>query len=1525
MKNERYIRCFPERIRTEIFGLQDNTILEQKLRSAFLSLPGVHAIRTCTVTGRVDIQFRSNLITVKEICAKIQELEENLPQCGQENFIEEVAVTVENAISSHPIQDPQLIPNDFSQIKRAKPSPKIPVGLPITLAGLGFLGMKQLLYGRSKLASSPALFGLSGIMSIVTGYPFLRRGLKKYTEQKKIDADVILGTAAIGLGLLRENMLVLAGLSILQYINWQRKKLDKNQVEQSDQEPLYIAPNIQKYSERIGKWAFPLAGTAWLLTRNPWTGLAVLLAMNPRLVLSPTIATWKQAETIAMENGLPLPKNGTLAQVARSKTLIIEDSGQIFHPSSQEIALISDEKSEQIWRICSALLAKSSHAWKESISEKARASQCSKKTAFSVVGEIEGVSGIIAKHQYYLGTLEYIEQKGFSTEPHTHRIRQLQKQGAPVYALVRKVGDEAKCIAVLYQLNQATIRSYLSLRKQMKMRGWKIALLRNSLGIRSDVLRRFSIDTDWLDLSSEGQLEKLRVLQQNEEEVLLWVHDKYHPWQRMVPSMQGDEIKKLHELIDHANQVEKKIQKRFQFTRFYNLFGVALAIPFGVSAMLINLTMDALSLLFLSNRKNTKKMEVQPISVSLAETSATISLAEEEDLDWHKLSPEQIPDLFASHPQTGLTSSQVEMYKKRFGSNILAKQSNHSWGSIFFHQFREFTSLLLIGTSVLSFFTGDFFHGLAMGLVLLVNAAIGTIQERKAEKVVEALNEYHAPSCRVIRDGQEIIIDGEEVVPGDLVCIEAGDRVPADIRLLEAWNLEVDESMLTGESLPVQKNAESIKEEAILSERSNMLFKGTHISKGKGYGIVIATGMQTEMGRLMSHLTEEKQEMTPLQQEVATISKNFVKVALGIVGLIFTVGLVRGVPLHSMISTSIALAVSAIPEGLPITVTIALSAGIFRMVKKKALIRKLSALETLGRVSVICTDKTGTLTKNEMTVRSVATLSNKWKVTGEGYSPEGTLISAQPLQGGQQRDLQQLVRIASLCNNTQLFEESGKWKVQGDPTEGALIRFASKTGYDPAAEVGWRREHEIPFDSCSKRMSVVCKEQENCYVFTKGSIESILSMCSYAQVEGEIIPLTEEQKQSILETNTSWSRKSLRVLAFAYRFIDWTRESEKIAQEEFIFVGMVGMIDPPKPGIQEVIQHAYQLGMKTVMITGDHPLTAEAIAKEVGIHENPCVMTGRELDQLTDEDLREKVGSVHVFARVTPEHKVRVVRAYQSLGQLVAMTGDGVNDTPSIKVANVGIAMGQTGTEVTKETADMVLQQDDFTSVIHGVKEGRTVISNIRKALGCLLTGNLAEILVTGAAVLIGMPIPLVPIQILLMNLLTDALPAMILATNPGKKNSLEKRIKIADRDLYSKVVVRGVFLGVASLTLFGVSLMMGASLPVARTITFATLVCAQLIQTFSWRQEGSSETIKDCLKDRFLVGALGISFLTLLAAIYVPFLSTFFHTVPLSLNHWLKVLLVAGSVTTVSRIFLRVIQPAKKGEAPIPNLSLVS
>ncbi|WP_025701473.1 cation-translocating P-type ATPase, partial [Paenibacillus forsythiae] len=850
-------------------------------------------------------------------------------------------------------------------------------------------------------------------------------------------------------------------------------------------------------------------------------------------------------------------------------------------------------------------------------------------------------------------------------------------------------------------------------------------------------------------------------------------------------------------------------------------------------------------------------------------------------------------------------------------------------------QFKEFTTLILLGTSVLALFTGGLFDGLAMGAVLLANAAIGTFQERKAERVVESLNQFQPPDCKVIRGGTEQSISAVDLVPGDIVSLEPGDRVPADIRLVRAWNLEVNESALTGESVPVMKKETEADGDCPLPERSCMLYMGTDISRGKALGVVVQTGMDTEFGHLMSLLKTNEKTTTPLQEKTTSISKKFIKWAFIAGSIVFVSGLLRGVPFNQLVSTSITLIASAIPEGLPVTITIALSAGIYRMSRKHALVRKLSALETLGHATIICTDKTGTLTKNEMTVKQVAAVGRAWEVSGSGYDPEGGFREKSPAEGGSglpdkaadessvtQPELQRILQIACLCNNSKLIKQGDNWSMQGDPTEGALLAMAYKGGVKPERLTHWHRGTEMPFDSGTGKMSVVCKDATSghaCYIFSKGSVESILRRCSRYQQNGEVYPVTDQIRADILKESEQLASSALRVLGFAYRPLQAGEHDQQadLDERDMIYVGMAGMIDPPKADVRASIEEALSLGVKPVMITGDHPITAIAIAGQIGITDGGRpgqVLTGHELDRMSDEELERSVDGVSIFARMTPEHKLRIVGMLRQKGHIVAMTGDGVNDSPAIKRADVGIAMGRAGTEVSKATADIVLKEDHFGSIVDGVKEGRTIIGNIRKALGCLLTGNLAEILVTSVAVIAGMPIPLVPIQILLMNMLTDALPAMILAVNPGSKAKRTKRTNIVDKSLYRKVITRGVLLGAGSLALFGMALASGQPVSVAQSIAFATLVAGQLIQTFTWRQEDTEQTVGDWSKDRFLVGALSISWLALLGALYVPQLNVFFHTAPIALHHWGPILLVAGSISRLSTPILSFLE--KKDEA---------
>jgi Ca2+-transporting ATPase len=1515
LRQERYLRVYPGFIRTEIQGLLNNATNQSIIHSELNQLVGITNVKACTLTERVQIRFESQKITVEDICKKLATLEKYLLEYMNRSRSSET-VQPKNPASSLANQEVAAtgefgsprdlffkVPEYFRAIDKHRENNKrnIPWGLALSLGGLAVLGTKQLLVGSSALVGNPWLFVASSALSVITGYPFLKRGFRQLTQRKKWNSDLILGVASLSLAFVGENLLVLSGLSILQYIYWKHDQLEQGTTSVEEFEDRYFNPAIKKYYNQIGKIAFPVAAVTFILTRDPLKGLAVLLALNPRIAVTPIIATWKKAETEIIQQGGWIPKNGTIAQLANTKTLLIEDTSEIFSASPESLVLQTQHKEDdKIWCILASLLQTTNHPWRQIALEKANETRCTINTTFNCQEDAHGLQGKIKQSMYYFGELDYLKRFHCSIDPHLIAYKRLKRQGQDVFALCCMRNEKSECLGIFYIKKDSPIRPFLSLRHHLLEKGWSMRALNNSLQIDSQMLDRFSIDSKWLSMNEETIKSQIEQERKSGHDFLLLTNSTDSNLQAVLPSITRQQIRQLPSLLDLAESIQKGVDRQLRVSKIFNIIGVAMAIPFRASAMMINLVADAISLIQLSELKKTKP-EFE-FSAVMSETAASSADAEVSTMPtWFSLKAKEILAYFCVEKEMGLAPPQVELLKQEFGDNELIQRKKASWLYLYLGQFKEFTSLLLIGTVLLSILTGDVFHGIAIGVVLMANAVVGTIQEQKANKVIETLNQYQAPKCKVVRYGQEQILDGKELVPGDLIHLETGDRVPADIRLIQVWDLEVDESILTGESLPVQKTEQPVEEDTPLPERVNMVYMGTNVCQGRAIGIVVATGMQTEMGRLISLLGEEQTEMTPLQQEVTQISKRFVNGALIIAGAIFVVGLLRGNTFPQMIATSVALATSAIPEGLPVTVTIALSAGIFRMAKKSVLIRKLSALETLGRVNVICSDKTGTLTKNEMTVQAIATFSNQWKVTGEGYEPKGDMIAKEPVQEKNIFDLERLVHIATFCNNTKLVQDGERWTIRGNPTEGALLTFAHKSGYLPQEEA-WKRMHELPFDSTRGKMSVVCKAENGCFVFTKGSFETLMDICSFAQVNGEVVPLTNEHRLYFEDVHASLSHQSMRVLALAYRPIHWDDSGGNIGESDFIFVGIAGMMDPPKPGISTSIQESYRLGIQPVMITGDHPLTAIAIAKNIGIHSDPVFITGKELDKLNDQELSEQVNRIHVFARVTPEQKVRIVQAYQNQGIQVAMTGDGVNDSPAIKQANVGIAMGQTGTDVTKEAADLVLEKDDFHSIMEAVKEGRTIMTNIRKALGCLLTGNLAEVLVTGVAVLVGLPLPLIPIQILLMNLLTDALPAVILATSVGNNKKQIKRIKIADQDLYRKVMIRGTLLGLGSLGLFTFSLMTGASLPIAQTLAFATLVIGQLIQTFSWRQEGMDEMKSDWIKDRYLIGALGFSLVTLLLTIYLPSMTTLLQTTPLSLVHWIQVLLVAGLVTTISK-----------------------
>jgi Ca2+-transporting ATPase len=1563
---DRFLRVLPGRLRIEICRLKGNRKIAEELSKQFSAMNGVNKVDPCPISGRLLLLFNEKQISLQDIYHRIHcfenqilhktsddEYREGPSQQVSERGAEakqEVAPTAEmEAHSDVPLKSsyayqhlmPDVVPESMRTIPKVESeggrvSERVPLPLAISMGGLAVLGVKQLLMGRSALARSPAPFYLSGLVSVITGYPFLSRGVRKWSRGDKWNSDLFLGTSALALALIRENLVVLAGLSLLQYVNWKRGQsvIDGRQTIDS------LPPQIKEYSEKAGKWGMIAAGTTWALTRDPLRGIAVLLAANPRPATIPAVYAWNQAELVSNEKDHVIPCNGSLAQLAQTKTLLIEDSTQLFNKEIHEIECMTSEHDEdKLICLAASLLRSSNHPWREEVWNKAKQSCRTIRTAFHVEEEVEGIKGKINDSRVFIGSYDYLVQHGIACSDYHLEAKRFARKGAEVLFVAKQVNKTDHCLGLLVR-KQDTTTEYGGLLKRYIEKGWQVALSRNSIHVAPSFFSSYGIDTNWLSLQEGEMLERIAAQRQIGEDVLFVSCDEQSHISELlkeagVPSIELHQLESIWETVEYAQQIEQTVNQHFSITKKWNLVGSALATLGMLSAPVVNLAADALSLVFLSRAKKVSEHYAGfNMNASRQEVAVTADSA-----SWYTVPREQILDRFNVNQQLGLTHEQVALSRNIHGMNQLESRKSTPWLVSYLGQFKEFTTLILLGTTALSLFTGGVFDGIAMGAILLANAAVGTIQERKAEKVVESLNQFQPPICKAIRDGQQQEISAADLVPGDIVCLEAGDRVPADLRIISAWNLQVNESALTGESLPVEKYESEIREGSPLTERKNMLYMGTDICGGKGIALVVQTGMNTEMGHLMSLLKTNEKEVTPLQEKVTSISKKFVKGALIAGGLVFLTGLMRGVPITQMITTSVTLAASAIPEGLPVTITIALSAGIFRMAKKKALIRKLSALETLGRTTIICSDKTGTLTKNEMTVKSIATVGRLWSVTGNGYEPIGEIeelsneVAATAIMqqtetysgASNQPEMLRILQIGLLCNNSRLEQMDGHWKIKGDPTEGALLTLAAKAGMWKENSDHWHRSSEVPFDSHTGKMSVVCKDKgttTECFVFSKGAVESILRHCNRFQANGRLYPLSDEQKEHILRQNEKLSGEALRVLGFAYRPTHDHEDVKGIDEKEMIYVGMVGMMDPPKPDVENNIREAYSLGIKPVMITGDHPITAIAIAKQLGIYKGlDKVVAGYELERMSDEELIDIVEDVSIFARVTPEHKLRIVKAFQKRGHIVAMTGDGVNDTPAIKQANVGIAMGRTGTEVTKETADMVLQEDHFGSIVEGVKEGRTIIGNIRKALGCLLTGNLAEILVTSAAVMIGLPIPLVPIQILLMNLLTDALPAMVLAVNPGNKTKLTKRTDIVDKELYQKVITKGVLLGAGALGLFGASLAAGAPIAVAQSVAFATLVAGQLIQTFSWRQEGTEETVRDWSKDKFLIGALGVSWLALMAALYVPPVAQFFHTAPLAWKYWIPIFAVAGSISILSKPLLSLVsRVGSKPQIPLGN-----
>ncbi len=911
--------------------------------------------------------------------------------------------------------------------------------------------------------------------------------------------------------------------------------------------------------------------------------------------------------------------------------------------------------------------------------------------------------------------------------------------------------------------------------------------------------------------------------------------------------------------------------------------------------------------------------------------------SDELSVTWHSISAEDTITKLETARNQGLTAVEAEKRLGEYGPNQLLEKPRPTFLKRLFDQLKSFVIILLIVASIISAFLGEWVDASAIILIVVLNAALGVIQESRAEEALAALKKMAAPEAHVLRDGKRLSIPSRNLVPGDVVMLEAGNFVPADLRLVDAVNLRVEEAALTGESVPVQKNASLILEEgASLGDRKNTVFMGTTIAYGRGMGIVTSTGMHTQLGMIAQMLQSVNEEETPLQKRLDQLGKTLGIAAIIISVIIFVVGLLQGGEALELFMIAVSLAIAAVPEGLPAIVTISLALGMREMIKRNALIRRLSSVETLGSATVICSDKTGTLTQNEMTVTRIWVDGKFVYVTGQGYIPSGDF-----LVDGKKVDLREYpaVRTAlwvGALNNDAVLEETviegapSEYRMVGDPTEGSILVAAEKAGANSGKKLthAYPRKNEIPFDSERKRMVTIHSIDDPTLedlspfvdktrkgwqvVAVKGAPDVVLKLCTSIQPMDDSTPrpLTEETKAEISRANDELTQKALRVLGMAYRMVKDTSSEidSKELEKDLVFAGLIGMIDPARPEVKPALLTAAKAGIRTLMITGDYPNTARAIAESIGLlRPGHKVLTGAQLDEIDDKQLITEVEQTDVFARVSPEHKMRIVNALQANGEVVAMTGDGVNDAPAIKQADIGVSMGITGTDVAKDTADMVLTDDNYVSIVSAVEQGRVIYSNIRKFVYYLISCNMAEIFIIFLPTLFGallfpnltaeLLVPLAPVQLLWLNLVTDGAPALALGNEKGDPDIMDQKPRppkepIINRQMLIGVVVQTI--AIAGVVLFAfyrglthVELDEGRRLALAETMAFVTLSVSELLRAFTARSERYPLLKIGIFSNKWMNWAVLISFALVMLVVYVPFLNKPFQTTPLSWREW--------------------------------------
>lgn len=1317
--------------------------------------------------------------------------------------------------------------------------------------------------------------------------------------------------------------------------------------------------NTRKYEEnehisdyhvnKVMWWSLTAAGLIFLFTRDVTRSIAVLLAGSPAAISLARNSATGAAIAQATTQNIYVKEPRALETAGQADTVILDKTGTLTEamPHVVDIVASGTLSENEILTLAAAAGQKECHLYSKVLLLEARRRGLKLPTAVSQVFPGLGVRAQIADQEVAVGNrILMMKERILFSRVKAQATRMGLKGNTVIYIAVnRKI---CGLIAVKDKVKEASFESVAALRC---IGIENIALLSgDALPAADNVATALDIPYKYGGLLPNQKARMIQNIKRQKYKVIM-VGDGINDSQALAASDVGiamgkigvgstinkadivigdDDPRKIAKTVVLGKQLNEVVRQNIALAAGLNIIGIALAAARFISPLTAGLLVNisTLGVVLNSGRLFTSKqtsgssntLDLQRFAM---ESTAAGTLPEKET--WYGMDKEGVCEALSTSEKFGISEQEASTRRLTYGDNMLTARKKPSFWRQLLDQFKDFMVQVLLGAAALSFVLGKSKNAILTVGIVIANAFLGVAQERKAGRSLDALEELAAPQARVIREGRIGKINAAALVPGDVIVLEAGDRVPADARLLTGVYFEVEEASLTGETVSVKKQCSRIeKAEVSLGDQKDMVFMGTSVTRGRATAVVVATGMTTEMGKIASLIDEHKEEPTPLQRRLEELGKYLVYGCLGVCGLVFCVGILHGETMINMLQTSASLAVAAIPEGLSAIVLIALAMGVQRMSKRNIIVRKLSSIETLGSASVICSDKTGTLTQNQMTVREVFSLDGQWAVSGEGYNPIGK-FSIENYFVKPNKLLKKISIIAALCNNAKLMKAeqtanrkvvplksctTPRWTIDGDPTEGALLTLAAKAGiHVEQLKETYCRVVEYPFESERCMMSVLCTDESQQYsLYSKGAPDKILSLCTHYTDGEKLYPLDDEMRQKVEQANDTMASKALRVLACAYRPMDTGdyKENESAAAEcNLIFCGLVGMIDPPRPEVPAAIAKCRRAGVKVVMITGDHPITARAIGKELGLLDGDSkIVIGSEIDKMTDEELISAVETARIFARTSPHHKLRIVKAFKSRGEVVVMTGDGVNDAPAVKAADIGIAMGITGTDVTKQAACMTLADDNFATIVRAMEEGRSIYANIRKAIRYLVATNIGEVALMFLAVVFGMPLPLIPIQLLWINLVGDGLPAVALVNDPPPANVMEQGPQSSSDSVFAnglgrKVMSRGLIIGVSSLLLYAWKLRVSGNILISRTLVLAQLAISQFIHLFDCRLErgmGKAELVNN----KWLLAAFALSMGMVAVVIHWPLLQPVFGTVSLTLWDWLLALLAAAATSVL-------------------------